>query len=252
MNTDAPFYPEQRSPCPTHNDTPITLRADFTAREVVLPDAYHWTASPAAGITRMMLDRVGNEVARATSIVHYAPNSEFPHHTHHGGEEFFVLAGEFADENGRYPAGTYIRNPIGTNHAPRVGPQGATLFVKLHQFTEGDTAPVHHYTPDAQWSPGLVLGLSVLPLHSHEYEQVSLVKWAPKTQFRGHRHWSGEEILVLEGTFYDEHGSYPKGSWIRSPHLSEHTPYTQEEGALIYVKTGHLPPEGGATFNLSN
>ena len=59
--------------------------------------------------------------------------------------------------------------------------------------------------------------------------------------FQPHKHWGGEEILVLEGTFYDEHGVYPKGTWIRSAHLSEHHPYTKEEGALIFVKTGHLP-----------
>lgn len=50
----------------------------------------------------------------------------------------------------------------------------------------------------------------------------------------------GEEILVLDGVFEDEHGRYPKGSWLRSPHLSEHHPFTGPDGALIYVKTGHL------------
>ncbi|HAU83235.1 MAG TPA: cupin, partial [Betaproteobacteria bacterium] len=45
---------------------------------------------------------------------------------------------------------------------------------------------------------------------------------------------------VLEGTLYDEHGTYPTGSWLRSPKFSQHTPFTQEDGATIYVKTGHL------------
>jgi hypothetical protein len=27
---------------------------------------------------------------------------------------------------------------------------------------------------------------------------------------------------------------------MRSPHLSKHCPYTKDDGALIYVKTGHL------------
>ena len=61
------------------------------------------------------------------------------------------------------------------------------------------------------------------------------------TRFNNHRHWGGEEILVIDGCFYDEHGMYPQGTWIRSPHLSSHKPWTQKEGALIYVKTGHLP-----------
>ena len=58
--------------------------------------------------------------------------------------------------------------------------------------------------------------------------------------FNPHQHSGGEEILVLEGVFHDEFGQYPKGSWIRTPHLSKHTPFTKEEGALIFVKTGHL------------
>ena len=95
-------------------------------------------------------------------------------------------------------------------------------------------------THTAAWHPGLVDGLKVMPLHEFEGEHIALVKWAPNTLFNSHRHWGGEEILVLEGTFYDEHGRYPKGSWLRSPHLSQHRPFTKEDGALIYVKTGHL------------
>lgn len=83
-------------------------------------------------------------------------------------------------------------------------------------------------------------GLTVMPLHEYEGEHVALVKWAPNTQFKAHQHWGGEEILVIAGTFYDEHGSYPAGTWLRSPHMSQHTPFTKEDGALIYVKTGHL------------
>ena len=85
----------------------------------------------------------------------------------------------------------------------------------------------------------MVEGLSVLPLHQHKHENVALVRWAPNTQFNPHRHWGGEEIFVLEGTFQDEHGDYPAGSWLRSPHLSTHAPWS-DEGCLIYVKTGHL------------
>jgi anti-sigma factor ChrR (cupin superfamily) len=87
----------------------------------------------------------------------------------------------------------------------------------------------------------MVPGLNVMPLHEHGIEHVALVKWDANTKFNPHQHWGGEEIFVLEGTFYDEHGSYPAGSWIRSPHLSQHKPYTKDDGALIYVKTGHLP-----------
>lgn len=216
------------------------INADFDQRVVIRPDDYEWVDSPMPGVERMRLDRIGDEVARATSLVRYAPNSEFSSHTHGGGEEFYVLEGTFSDEHGDYPQGCYVRNPIGTAHTPRIGAEGATIFVKLQQFDEQDKDQRVIDTNSQDWYPGLVEGLSVMPLHDFEAEHVALVRWAPNTQFNPHQHWGGEEILVLEGTFYDEHGEYPQGTWIRSPHLSQHTPYTKEDGALIYVKTGHL------------
>lgn len=219
----------------------MQLRADFSQSALVRPGDEAWRPSPSPGVERLMLDRVGEEVARATTIVRYAPNSSFPSHTHGGGEEFLVLEGLFLDAHGSYGPGSYVRNPIGTSHAPSAGPMGAILFVKLHQFAAEDTQRVVIDTKRAPWRPGLVDGLSVLPLHSFGTENVALVRWAPNTRFTPHRHWGGEEILVLEGLFEDERGSYPAGTWLRSPHLSAHTPFTGPQGALIYVKTGHLP-----------
>jgi len=216
------------------------LNADFDQRIVIRPEDYQWVPSPMPGVERMMLDRIGDEVARATSIVRYAPYSQFSSHTHDGGEEIFVLDGVFADEHQPYPQGSYLRNPIGTSHTPNIGKEGATIFVKLHQFNERDTEQKAINTTQQMWHPGLVDGLTVMPLHEYEGEHVALVKWAPNTQFKAHQHWGGEEILVIAGTFYDEHGSYPAGTWLRSPHMSQHTPFTKEDGALIYVKTGHL------------
>lgn len=222
----------------------MRLNADFSQRVVIRPEDYDWTKSPAPGVERMMLDRIGDEVARATTIVRFAPDSWFDAHTHDGGEEFLVLDGVFSDESGDYPAGSYVRNPIGTRHKPHTR-QGCTILVKLHQFDPGDDAQFHIDTSHAEFRPGLVEGLSVLPLHSVPSENVALVRWAPGTRFTPHRHWGGEEIFVVEGTFQDEHGAYPAGTWIRSPHLSEHAPFS-EEGCLIYVKTGHLPIAGTA------
>ena len=214
--------------------------AVFDESVVIRPEEYQWLTSPMPGVERMMLDRVGGEVARATSIVRYQPNSAFSSHSHDGGEEYLVLKGTFADEHGSYPTGTYVRNPVGTSHTPIIGTESATIFVKLHQFAAEDNEQIQINTQSEQWLPEMVEGLSVMPLHKFAGEQVALVKWAPNTQFTRHQHWNGEEILVLQGTFYDEQGSYPQGLWLRNPHLSEHTPYTQDEGALIYVKVGHL------------
>ncbi|MCR4507807.1 cupin domain-containing protein [Pseudomonas sp. 32.2.56] len=217
----------------------MRLNADFALPVVIRPGDAPWVDSPLAGVERQMLDRIGEELARATSIVRYAAGSHFSEHHHPGGEEFLVLDGVFSDERGDYPAGTYVRNPIGSHHAP-FSREGCTIFVKLMQFDEADDQPVVIDSTQAQWRPGLVPGLQVLPLHQHGTEHVALVRWAPGTYFNAHRHWGGEEILVLEGTFQDEFGDYPAGSWLRSPHLSQHTPFS-EAGCLIWVKTGHLP-----------
>lgn len=217
------------------------INARFDQRIVIRPEDYRWVDSPMPNVERMMLDRIGDEVARATSIVRYAPCSEFSAHIHEGGEEFFVLEGVFSDEHQDYPKGSYVRNPIGTSHKPKVGKDGATIFVKLHQFNETDTAQKVIDTYAASWYQGMVEGLTVMPLHEFEGEHVALVKWAPNTQFSSHQHWGGEEIFVIQGTFHDDHGTYPQGSWLRSPHLSRHKPFTKDDGALIYVKTGHLP-----------
>lgn len=217
----------------------MKLNADFSKRVVIRPEEYDWVDSPASGVKRMMLDRIGDEVARATTIVRFAPNSTFDPHTHGGGEEFLVLEGVFSDEHADYPEGSYVRNPIGTAHRPHIGPEGCTILVKLCQFSETDTDQKAIDTRNAQFRPGSRPGLTVLPLHSHEAENVALVRWAPGTRFADHAHWGGEEIFVIEGTFQDEHGDYPAGTWIRSPHLSRHNPWSNE-GCLIYVKTGHL------------
>lgn len=218
----------------------MKLNADFNARVVINTADIDWVPSPMPGVERKMLDRIGDEIARATSLVRYAPGSRFSAHTHGGGEEFFVLSGVFNDSNGSYPAGTYVRNPVGSSHAPWAGPEGATIFVKLHQFDENDQQTVVINTHEQPWYQGMVPGLTVMPLHEFGSEHVALVKWAPDTRFNPHQHWGGEEILVLEGVFRDEYGDYPAGTWLRSPHLSKHHPYTGPEGALIYVKTGHL------------
>lgn len=216
----------------------IQLRADPSIREVVPTAVEPWQPSPSPGVDRRMLDRVGAEVARATSIVRYAPGSRFDAHTHDLGEEFLVLQGTFSDEHGDYPEGTYVRNPPGSSHAPFTI-DGCTILVKLRQFELSDTTPVRIDTRQAAFRPGQVPGLSVLPLHEHHGVHSALVRWAAGTQFVEHRHWGGEEIYVLEGTFSDEYGDYPSGTWIRSPHLSQHTPYS-DPGCLIYVKVGHL------------
>lgn len=216
------------------------VNQDFTKRIAINSTKEKWHKSPSDGVERLYLERDdGGESAVASSIVRFAPGSKFEEHVHDGGEEFIVLEGTFSDEFGSYPKGTYVRNPMGSSHNP-YSDSGCILFVKLRQFQSDDREQVKINTNNEPWLPGLVDGLSVMPLHHFKTEHVALVKWAPNTIFNPHQHWGGEEILVLEGVFHDEFGVYPKGSWLRSPHLSQHTPFTKEEGALIFVKTGHM------------
>ncbi len=221
----------------------MELHADLSQPVVLDTTAQPWTPSPMAGVERRMLDRSGGEVARATSIVRYAPGSRFERHSHGGGEEILVLEGTFSDEEGDYPAGTYLRNPVGSSHAP-FSALGCTILVKLQQMDPADQQALAIDTRTATWLPGLVAGLEVMPLHAFGSEHVALVRWAPGTVFHPHGHPGGEEILVLEGVFQDEHGRYAAGSWLRHPHGSQHRPWS-EAGCTIWVKTGHLPADLG-------
>ena len=216
----------------------MLLNTDITRRVVIATEETPWTDSPLPGVRRRMLERDGDEVARATSIVCYAPGSRFAEHSHGLGEEFLVLEGVFSDEHGDYPAGTYVRNPPGSRHRPR-SRGGCTLFVKLRQMEAEDRGFVRIDTASAPWSPASERGLLVMPLHHAERESVSLMKLEPGTRLEPHDHPEGEEIWVLEGVIEDDHGVYPKGTWLRSPPGSAHAPRTRA-GCTFYVKTGHL------------
>lgn len=216
----------------------MRINADFTQRVVVRPEDYRWVASPATGVERMMLDRIGDEIARATTIVRFAPNSRFDAHTHGGGEEYLVLKGTFSDETGDFPAGSYVRNPIGTRHRPHTD-EGCTILVKLHQFAADDVDQKAIDTAGAAFRPTATPGVSETVLHQVPGETVRMVRFAPGTVAPSHPHPRGEEILVLEGSFADEDGSYPAGTWIRNPPGSAHAPRS-EDGCLLWIKTGHL------------
>jgi anti-sigma factor ChrR (cupin superfamily) len=215
----------------------MQLNADYSQRIVLNHHGLAWVASPETGVERRMLDRVGDEIARATSIVRYQPDSKFESHTHEFGEEILVLDGVFSDELGDYPAGTYIMNPPGSSHASR-SDSGCIIFVKLRHLGSDQQEREIIDTRTADWHQGMVPGLTVMPLMRQGLGS-TLVRWAPHTYFNPHRHFGGEEIFVVDGVFEDEHGRYPSGSWIRSPHMSMHKPFSNE-GCTIFVKTGHL------------
>lgn len=153
-------------------------------------------------------------------------------------DEWILLEGDLSSAAGAFGTGDYARHPWGSA-AEAISKTGCTLLRKQGKFPPGDRETVHLQAGQMPWLPGQG-NLRVKALHSFEGHNTALVHWPAGERFVLHQHWGGEEIYVLSGTFEDEHGRYPKGTWIQSPHLSRHHPFVQEE-TVILVKTGHLP-----------
>ena len=213
------------------------VNSDFSRRAVVTPGQYHWVASPQSGVHRIMLDRVGGEVARATSIVRYAQGSHFPRHQHPGGEEILVLSGTFSDEDGNYPAGWYLRNPPGSSHSPSSAP-GATIFVKLYQMSADERKAVRVDTRDpANWSKNC--SRAICDLFCDGVERAVLEKISAAELLLSEVP-QGAELLVLEGELLSAEGVYSQGSWLRMPPGDAGELRAGPAGATVYLKTGHL------------
>ncbi|WP_448106522.1 cupin domain-containing protein [Pseudomonas azerbaijanoccidentalis] len=209
----------------------MRINADFSRRAVVCPEDYRWLPSPRAGVERVLLDRIGAEQGRATSLVRYAPGSRFPCHRHPGGEEILVLDGVFSDGTRDFPAGSYIRNPPGSMHQPW-SVHGALLFVKLGQMTSAEVETLHINTRDA------VGQVQPRCLFESEHERVELIRSEPLQRIE--RLTGGAEVLVLEGQVLDDATRYPAGTWLRWPVDGAPVLYAGLTGAVVYLKTGHL------------
>ncbi len=217
----------------------MELNSDFTQRVVLHSDEIEWVASPMPGVDRRMLDRIGEEVARATTIVRYAPGSHFSAHTHTGGEEFIVLEGVFQDEHGDFPVGSYVRNPPTSSHTPGSDP-GCVIFVKLWQYDLDDRTPVmidmnKMGSVEAAGRPGV----SVMPLFQDDRETVQVETWAPGASVEINAP-EGGEFLVLDGGFEEGGDSLRKHSWLRIPQGGRLNAVAGENGAKVWMKTRHL------------
>jgi len=217
----------------------MEINADFDQRVVIHTPTLPWLDSPMKGVRRRMLDRVGDEVARATSVVQYAPGSRFSPHVHHGGEEFIVLEGVFQDEHGDYPAGTYVRNPPQSKHTPASG-EGCVIFVKLWQFEMNDRTTVridiNAVEPDANLSRP---GIEALPLFENHEETVQAQNWSPGAEIYLDTS-GGAELYVLNGDLWESSDHLLPGSWLRTPANSAINAVAGEQGARVWIKSGHL------------
>ena len=209
----------------------MQIRADLSRPALVSPDEWEWVDSPQAGVRRVMLDRDGDEVAVATSFVRYAPESRFPGHDHARGEEFIVLEGEFADEHGRYPPATYIRNPPGSHHAPFSDP-GCLIWVKLRQFHPDDGVQMA-LALDAEMPAA---GQRRRLVHEHADEQVMEITAATGELVELEPQTVAQEVLVLAGQLTVDGAALVPMSWLRIPPGEGRTLIT-ETGCRLLWKT---------------
>jgi anti-sigma factor ChrR (cupin superfamily) len=221
----------------------MNINSDISQRIVIQESDLPWASTTLAGVQQRSLEGGDEAATRTTAIIKLAPAATIIDCTRDLGEEIVVLDGVLTDEFGSYGQGSYIKagnvtNRPGSSHTC-ASASGCLLFAKRHHLEPDDTQRIVVDSLAMPWYQGLVDGLSVMPLSEFGTQHTALVRWAPGTRFNPHRHYGGEEIFVLEGVFEDEFGRYPAGSWIRSPHLSAHCPFSIE-GCTILVKTGHL------------
>ena len=219
---------------------PDCVNADLSRPAAVDGTTLDWVPSPLPGVERRMLERDGGEVARATSIVRYAPDSRFSPHEHAKGEEYLVLRGTFSDENGDFPAGTYVRNPPGSRHAPFTK-DGCTIFVKLRQMRPRDEPQIVVRSQDERWQPATAPGHWRIPLFDPpgRAEFVALERLDPGAAVPEYRCEGGEEILLLDGALSIGDRTYAQETWLRFPPGTVHG-IASATGCRLWVKRGHL------------
>lgn len=217
---------------------PERLHHDLREPVIVNANELRWTPSPMPGVERRFLEREGGEIARATSIVRYAAGSSFSPHVHEKGEEYLVLEGVFSDELGDFGAGTYVRNPPGSSHAPFTR-EGCMIFVKLRQMADTDRACVVLRTQGMEPVPADVEGLSRIPLHRDDRERVAIEIVESGAAWRDRGALGGEEILVLEGTLLYGDKECACRTWLRFPAGRERS-LASKTGCRLWTKRGHL------------
>lgn len=216
----------------------MRIHADFSQTAIITPEHYQWVKSPGGEVKRMMLDRIGEEKARATSIVEFAENSEFPEHAHPLGEEVLVLSGTFTEnQDEHYPVGWYMRNPHQSAHQVS-SKNGCKIFVKLMQMTEDELQPTRINTHDPKnwlWCQERY----ICPLYEAKFEKTFLEQLKPQ-QMLSESYAKGIEIFILSGELQCNESVYPTGTWLRLAQDNILKLYATITGARLYVKTGHL------------
>lgn len=207
---------------------PTLINADLRQTVIMQGHDLPWIPSPQAGVERRLLFRIGQEQARATSLVRYAPGSRFNAHAHPGGEEFLVLEGIFEDEHGHYPAGSYVRNPPGSQHSPG-STEGCIIFVHLRQFHPEDRERVVAQVPDQ--------GSQALWHNTHERVWVQQAQPGQTLEIANLR---GLELFVLDGQLRGDDFALRPWSWVRLPPGTALQAVAGEAGAWVWIKDAAL------------
>jgi ChrR Cupin-like domain len=216
----------------------VQINSNFAERVAVHAGTLPWLASPMAGVERRMLDRIGDEVARATSIVRYAPGSRFSAHVHEGGEELLVLAGVFQDGDGDCPEGYYVRNPPQSKHTPASLP-GCVILVKLWQFDPTDRTRIKIDTAKIARSSDAPSGVTLIPLFRDSRENVRLEDWNADVNI-DYLPAGGMELFVIKGSFVESGETFLENSWLRLPIGARLTAKAGNDGCRVWIKEGHL------------
>jgi hypothetical protein len=219
------------------------INGDLSKRVAVDTRSMVWSASPGADVWRKRVHRVGpQESGQVTSLVRYGAGARFPSHGHPQGEEILVLEGVFSDEQGDWPAGSYLLNPEGFRHSPW-SEQGCTLFVKLRQYPGADRQRVALQTGDIPWQHSVRRNVQWKKLYAQEpyTDFMRLEAWDTPAELGQINFPRGAELFVLKGSFADAHGEYGTHSWLRIPAGGALTPISNAYCEL-YIK------EGGFTY----
>lgn len=219
-----------------------------------LPTAYHhdfdqtvvdhaaiatWYASPSVGVSRRPLMRMGAEVAYATSVVRYAAGSHFPSHTHGGGEEIWVLSGVFSDEHGDYPAGSYLRHPVSSSHAP-FSVEGCEILVRLWQVLPDDTRQCA-LTPSMQVWQQIGQGIQRCDLHQYSNLYIYILK-IPAHHAVTLRFVQDAEMWIDHGKVIENNIIYDAKTWLRFPDQRDVRWHTADQEVQLLIYEGWRQP----------
>ena len=207
----------------------MSINIDYETTIDIDENSISWQKSENCEIYKKIFSKDGD---KETALIKMETNESFKNSEKTNSVEVFVLEGVYSNEFGDFEKGTYLKLP--QEQENKIKTISACKIFKKTNYEQINKEKVIVDTSKSFWRQGQG-NLQVMPLS----EQTALVKWPQNERFVPHTHWGGEEILVLSGTFIDEHGKYKMGTWIRSPHLSRHFPYVEEE-TIIFVKTGHM------------